>query len=303
MMESDEQNKAADGGTAAIGNAKPKIAIRTMKTDAEELIKTTHPSVIQTLGRDTRPLMPGAGSAKQSPIRAIATLAIIVLILSGGAFLLFRAVSSMRAPAKIQTGATLARVAPPNAYFATETSRTISVKKQDRGEFSRLMNDGWHEREREGTVKRVIIKVRDGPNERFATLADFFDLWRIAPPQELLDLADQNLMVSMYSGASGNRLGFVVRTRDTERMFAAMFRWEPSLLAQITPLFFDERTETIVAPFEDRTYRNIDWRYLKLSQERDIGIGYGVFPVGNIFLLTTSKEATETVINRLFDAR
>lgn len=290
-----KQNSPAPAG--------PKIAIRTMRTDAEELIKTTHPSLIQTLGRETRPLNPNAHAAKKTPILLIALIIVIVLVLGAGGFFFLRGVSLTASPAKNQTGTTLARTPPPSAYFATETSRTISVKKQDRQEFFRLMNDAWHEKEREGTVKRIVLKVQDGPNERFATLTDFFELWRIAPPQTLLDLADQNLMLFMYSGASGNRLGIAVKTRDQERMFAAMLRWEPSLLAQITPLFFDERTDTIVAPFEDRTYRNIDWRYLKLSQEKDVGIGYGVFSASNIFLFTTSKETTETAINRLFDAR
>lgn len=280
----------------------PKIAIRTMRTDAEELIKTTKPSLIQTLGRDTRPLNLNARPAKKLPIRLVAIIALIVLAIGGGAFFFLRGASLVSTPAKTPAQ-TLTRTSPPPAYFATETSRTISVKRSDRGEFSRLMNDTWHEKEREGTVKRIIIKVQDGPNERFATLTDFFELWRIVPPQDLLDLADQNLMVLMYAGAAGNRLGLAVRARDPERMFAAMLRWEPSLLAQITPLFFDERTDTIVAPFEDRTYRNIDWRYLKLSQSKDLGIGYGVFPAGNIFLFTTGKETIETAINRLFDAR
>jgi hypothetical protein len=65
-------------------------------------------------------------------------------------------------------------------------------------------------------------------------------------------------------------------------------------------MFFDERTDTIVAPFEDRTYRNIDWRYLKLSQAKDLGIGYGVFPASNVLIFTTGKEGAETTINRLF---
>ncbi len=292
------QEKQNNGSPAG-----PKFAIRTMKTDAEELIKTTKPSLIQTLGRETRPLNPNTRPAKKLPIRLIALIIVILLALGTGGFLLWRSVSITATPTTNKIGATLARTTPPSAYFATETSRTISVKKTDRAEFLRLMNDAWHEKEREGTVKRIVLKVQDGPNERFATLTDFFDLWRVAPPQELLDLADQNLMLFMYAGATGNRLGLAVKTRDQERTFAAMLRWESSLLAQITPLFFDERTDTIVAPFEDRTYRNIDWRYLKLSQDKDLGIGYGVFSASNIFLFTTSKETTETVINRLFDAR
>lgn len=290
-------------GAAEVAPTTQKIAIRTMRTDAEELIKTTKPSLIQTLGREKQPLNPNARPVKKSPIRLIAIVAVILLVLGAGAFFLFRSLSSPVTSTVSQTGTTLARTPVPPAYFATETSRTITVKKTDRPEFLRLMNDAWHEQERTGTVKRIVLKVQDGPNERFATLTDFFDLWRVAPPQELLDLADQNLMVFMYSGATGNRLGFAVRARDNDRAIASMLRWEPSILAQITPLFFDERTATVVAPFEDRTYRNIDWRYLKLSQDKDLGIGYGVFAASNVFLFTTSKESIETSINRLFDAR
>lgn len=288
---------------AAHGTEKPKIAIRTMRTDADELIRTTKPSLIQTLAREQRPLSGAPIAKKRSPLGVVALLAVVVLTAGGGVWFFWRNISFAPSPAKNQTSTNLARTPPPLAYFATETSRTISVKKTDRAEFLRLMNDAWHEQERAGTVKRIVIKVQDGPNERFATLTDFFDLWRVAPPQELIDLADQNLMVFIYSEASGNRLGFAVRARDTERMFAAMLRWEPSLLAQITPLFFDERTDTIVAPFEDRTYRNIDWRYLKLSQDKDAGIGYGTFAATNLFIFTTGKESMETAINRLFDAR
>lgn len=285
--------------------AASKIAIRTMKTDAEEFLKTTKPSLAAMIGTDPQPTLRGVVFPNQPkrkfPIRALAIILGLIILIGGGTLVSVRLLSFTSSPTRTPPGIT--RIAPPPPYFATETSRTITIKRSDRQEFFRLMNDAWHEKERQGTVKRIVIKVQDGPNERFATMQDFFDLWRIAPPQELLDQADPNLMVFLYYEASGNRLGLAVRARDSERMFAAMFRWEPSLLAQITPLFFDERTETIVAPFEDRTYRNIDWRYLKLSQAKDLGIGYGIFSVGNVFLLITSKETAETTINRLFDAR
>ena len=280
-------------------------AIRTMKTDADELIKTTKPSLIQMVGttpqRSVRGIINPIQQSKKFPIRTIAIILGLIILVGAGIFISLHLLSFVSPSPQKSSG--IIRIPTPPAYFATEASRTITVKRSDRQEFFRLLNDAWHEKERQGTVKRIIIKVQDGPNERFATPQDFFDLWRITPPQELVDQAETNLMVFMYHTTSGNRLGFAVRTRDSERMFAAMYRWEPSLLAQITPLFFDERTETIVAPFEDRTYRNIDWRYLKLSQTNDLGIGYGIFPVGNIFFFTTSKEAAETAINRIFDAQ
>ena len=68
-------------------------------------------------------------------------------------------------------------------------------------------------------------------------------------------------------------------------------------------LFFGDEIKPLTSNFEDRTYRNIDWRYIKLSQEKDVGFGYTVFSAGNILVVTTSKAAMEEAINRLFDAR
>lgn len=273
-------------------------AIRTMKTDAEQLFKTTKPSLIQMIGAQAHEPFPRE-PARKKPLAAFIVAGGLVLLAGGAGFFYLTRSSAPAGTARTANPRAIPRSAAP-ALFATESSRTITVKKQDRAEFLRLMSDTWKEQEREGTVKRLIIMLRDGPQEYPATLADFFGLWRITPPASLTERLDQNLMVFLYQGKTGNRLGLAVRTREPERTFADMLSWEPSMLASITQVFFDERAEALAAPFEDRTYRNIDWRYLKLSQERDLGIGYAVFPVGNIFILTVGKESMETVINRLF---
>src|SRR3989338_7810078 len=276
-------------------------AIRTMRSDAEQLFKTTKPSLIQMIGTAQHPL-PSARSSRPAASKIPMFLISVALLgaIGGGVYYF---VWPLLAPG---TTAVNPRAAPRSAgpgLFATEASRTITVKKQDRVEFLRLMQAAWQEAEREGTVKRLAVILQDGPQEYPATLADFFEMWRITPPSSLTERLDQNLMVFLYAGKTGNRLGLAVRTREPERTFADMLSWEPALLASVSQLFFDERSEAVIAPFEDRTYRNLDWRYLKLSQERDLGIGYAVFPVGNIFVFTVGKEGMETVINRLFDAR
>ena len=283
---------------------KRKPAIRTMRSDAEELFKTAKPSLIQMIGREPPAPAPPPHHPRKTRYAA-AAIGLLVLAATLGAGFLYLERNSSSAPknqARTSPGV-VQRVTAPPPYFATETSRTITVKKQDRSQFLQLIEDSWKEKEREGTVKRIIINLQDGPQERNATLRDFFELWRITPPAAMTERLDPDLMVFIYYGQAGARMGFAVRTREPERTFADMLTWEPSLLSGITQFFFDERPETVIAPFEDRTWRNIDWRYLKLSQERDLGTGYTVFPVGNILIFTTSKDAMETIINRLFDAR
>lgn len=293
-----EQNPQQKDPAPADGR---KPAIRTMRSDAEELFKTTKPSLLQMIGTQQAPAAVPQRKASRMPLFLV--LGILLLVgVGGGVFFVIQRMGARTTAQPGRSAPVSVRTAPP-PLFATESSRTITVKRQDRAEFLRLMEDTGKEAEREGTVKRLIIMLRDGPQEYPATLSDFFALWRITPPASLTERLDQNLMTFLYQGKTGNRLGFAVRTREPERTFADMLSWEPSVLAGITPLFFDERADAIAAPFEDRTYRNIDWRYLKLSQERDLGVGYAVFPVGNVFILTVGKEGMETVINRLFDAR
>ncbi len=270
-----------------------KPAIRTMKSDIEEMFKTTKPSLIQIMTQEIKP--PEKKTSKTFNRN-------YYYIIGGGAGLVgialavFFFLSSSR-----EETLSFPKLIPPAPFFATETSRTISVKLGDRSQFLRLMEDSRNEREREGTMKRILLKVTDA-EERFATLNDFFSFYRISTPPNFLDRISSLPMITFYYGPGGARLGIFAKTFDPDRTWAEMLRWESSLILDLSPLFFGEAVSPI-SSFEDRTYRNIDWRFLKLSQIKDLGIGYTIFPAGNILILTTGKEAMETVINRLFEAR
>lgn len=277
-------------------NPEPKPAIRTMKSDVEALFKTTRPSLIEIISKEAsvpmpRPFLKGK---KMFSNRGL-TIGVAMLFIAVGIIIFFLNQSQKE---KLKP-----KLVPPAPFFATETARTVSVRSNDRALFLRLIEDSVREREREGTIKRVIVKLQDGPQERFATVSDFFEFYRIETPSGFLNYTEAALMPFIYYGRDGARFGLSLRTTDPNRALRDMLLWEPSFLRDLAPLFFDEKPEVVIAPFEDRTYRNIDWRFLKLSQTQDLGIAYTIFPAGNIVAITTSKESMETVINRLFDAR
>lgn len=276
-------------------------AIRTMKSDVDEFFKVTKPTVAQMISRREQEREEPAERRPRKIILTALALTLGLGVIGGGVILIMRLLPS--SPDSIEPGPA-AKLTPPAPFFATETSRTINVNVRDRTQFIRLLEDSWREKERQGTVKRIIIKIHDGPQERFATLGDFLGFWHITPPGSVLQETDPPVMVFIYYGAAGSRLGFAVRSRLPDRTLAGILSWEPALPIVFTPLFFDEKISSpLSAVFEDRIYRNIDWRYLKLSQDRDLGIAHSIFPVGSILIFTTSKEAMETSINRLFDAR
>ena len=271
-----------------------KSAIRTMKADVERLFKTAPPSIAQMIGK------PGPMSpiAKKHIITASLYVALGILFFVAGGTLYYFWDSLIPSP----TVTEIKKAVPPAPFFAIESSRTVQVTQSDRQQFIKLMNDATKEFERDGTVKRILIKYVDTPDERFATMSDFLNVYHITPPEKFLQRLIPGLMVFVYT-SSGTRLGLAVRTSDPARTMRDMLDWEPSMLFDFKPLFFSQQLAPVTTAFEDRTYRNIDWRYLKLSSDTDIGIGYTVFPAGNILVITTSRAAMETVISRLFDAR
>lgn len=274
-------------------------AIRTMKSDIERLFKTAPLSVAQMIGN----IGPASTAARrQTKIVGIYLWLGIMLVLFlaiGGTAYYFRALLLPPSPAT-----EIKKAVPPAPFFATESSRTIAIAQTDRQQFLALMQDAMKKFEREGTLTRILIKLTDTPDERFARIHDFLGFYHIVPPENFLKRIESPLMTYVLTTSNeGTRLGLAMRTNDASRTLRDMLDWEPKMMEDLRPLFFDRQIAPVTLTFEDRSYRNIDWRYLKLSADTDIGIAYTIFPAGNVLVITTSKGLMETVINRLFDAK
>lgn len=273
-------------------------AIRTMKSDLDRLFQTTPPSIAQMIIKpgSINPLVKKAH--KNAAIYVVLGIMLVLLIIVAAGAYYFSDIL-FPAPQPVER----IKAATPAPLFATESSRTIEVPPSNRQQFIKLMADAMKEFERNGTMKHVLIKLSDAAGEHFITPSDFFNFYQITPPATLIKRLGTNLMIVVYTAASGTRIGLAVKTNDINRTLRNMLDWEPSMLNDIKPLFFGAQIVPISTTFEDRSYHNIDWRYLKLSPDTDIGIGYGVFPAKNVLIITTSKESAETIIDRLFNTR
>lgn len=273
-------------------------AIRTMKSDLDRLFQTTPPSIAQMI------TMPGSINPAVKKVHRNAGVYVVlgvmlVLLMIASAGIYYFSDTLFPAPPPVER----IKATPPTPLFATESSRTIEIPPANRQQFIKLMADTMKEFERNETMKHVLVKLSDVTGEHFITPSDFFNFYHITPPATLIKRLGANLMVIVYTAASGTRMGLAVKTNDANRALRDMLDWEPGMLNDIKPLFFGVPLAPVSTTFEDRSYHNIDWRYLKLSSDTDIGIGYGVFPAKNVLIITTSKEFTETIIDRLFNTR
>ncbi len=271
-------------------------SIRTMKSDVDRLFKTAPPSIAQMITK------PGISQVARKSLRSasayiVVGVTVILFLIVGTSTYYFR---NILFPPPVTTE--IKKATPPAPLFATETSRTIEISQNDRQQFLKLMSDSMKEFERNGTIKHILVKLSDTPDQRFINMSDFLALYHIVPPESLLKRINGNLMTFVYTMSAGTRLGLAMHTSDRNRTLRDMLDWEQNMFVDFKPLFFGADVAPLSPLFEDRSYRNIDWRYLKLSLATDIGIGYTIFPAGNILVITTSKELMETAINRLFDA-
>ena len=290
---------------------RPKPAIRTMKTDIQGLFKDTKPSLMQIIEHGGRAMPQDRLNGHRKRGFRFIHLVLIILFLSsafGAAAYLFpgifpRAFPWASTPAEAPKPTFSAEPTPPNAIFATEKTVTLTVTSDRTFFLDQVAALVGVTGEREGTIKRILIKLEGEPQSRYATPADTFNLWRVAPPARFLERLYPMLETVIYYDKEGGRFAMVLHTRDASRTLADFIAWERTMVPDLTPFLFSEAITATTTRFQDTMYRNIDWRFISLSHTEDLGIGYTIFPAQNYAVVTTGRRAMEAVIDRLYDAR
>lgn len=195
---------------------------------------------------------------------------------------------------------TPAATTPPPLFF-TEQVATAGGTLENKVFLLQTIESAVLSSAPEGSFAYIPVKLRKEEGEYFVGAEDFFALYGIQPPPDFFLAHESFIMPFVYYSAEGPRFGFLMKSRDPKRTLQNMLIWEPSLFKNMFPLFFKETPNAVVAPFENKTFRNIDWRLLKLSDTKDIGIAYAIFPAKKALIVTTGQDAIETVINRLYE--
>ncbi|MBI2122237.1 MAG: hypothetical protein HYT98_03875 [Candidatus Sungbacteria bacterium] len=303
MPENPENSPDPKQRPSLAGAVETKPAIRTMRTDVAELLQKKKSSFAQIAGQEIAahsdiPLKPPRPGIKiiltKWAIRGL--FALFILLATAGVISLFISPASEYEK----------KSDAPRPYFSTEKERGVSASTADKNSLGRALRSIYGEGGRTKTITRTAITLQDGPISRSLTLHDFFPLMELAPPSPaFLERIEGPLMVFFYHmGPEENRLGFATRTRDPARTLRDLILWEPTLVQDVRPIFFNERLQFPAEPtFENKLFRNIDWRWLPLSQNSDLGLAYSVFTAKDLMIITTSRAEMEAVLTRLLDAQ
>ncbi|TSC68359.1 MAG: hypothetical protein G01um101466_482 [Parcubacteria group bacterium Gr01-1014_66] len=195
--------------------------------------------------------------------------------------------------------------APPS-LFSTEYETTLLLMPDERPGFLTDLEQIMRQKEADGTTRRIIIG-RINVNESEITkavpmtLTDFFFFWRISPPPRFLENIEEPFMSFVTFHDHQSTFGLAMRIKDMDHTVGDMRLWENTLARDLDPFLFQNYPDPgLASVFINRSYRNIDWRFLPLAVQQDLGIGYAFFPAQRLLIITFRENAMERVIDRLF---
>lgn len=277
--------------------SQPEPKIRTMKSDIAEYLKEKKPSLLEIMTKQVEirpaPLEP---KPEQLPVRRIIVFTAALALVSAVVWLGYSYVPN--ALRRGESVTTEERIAP--SVISVEKTRTLDTD----GSFPRLRQDIINSAltpERQGSFKRIILLTKQDETTRPLTASDFFRILGVAPPTKVSDSLTGDLFLYIYYSNSGPRAAIISRSRDPGRSFAGMLSWESGIQRDLETIFLEERVGQVAAPFLDKTFKNISYRFLELRP--DLGIGHFMFSAKNYLVITTSEEALTATINRLLESR
>lgn len=295
----EEKNQNAQNTPPPPGNPdalRQEPAIRTMKSDIAAFMKETKPSLIQILTKQAELQTPPEERVRRpTPWMqiGIGAGAFIVLAASGWLVYQFLLVRPAKIPPSVEETA-------PTSPMLVEKTVTANVTRNPLVLFQALASAA-ETIEREGTFKRLIPAIKEANGET-TTLgaADFFAILSVKAPAQISESLQGPLFVNFYYEAARPHMALVIPVKNLDRTFAGMISWESAIQRDLEVIFVGSPQEPVIAPFVDKTYRNIDYRFVVLNGR---GIGYFLFAPKNLLVITTTESAVQLIINRLLEAR
>lgn len=293
----DQNLYSADQENNPNAEGKKTPNIRTMGSDVSEYAKTKKLSQVSIAAEELqRPTISeiSENSSRHTTnviLTVLGSLAVIAVIAAVGFYFYYNILpNSKPEETKLATA----------VYFSSEKLETIALAPEDILALKFIASS--QNTEPNNTIKRIaVLLANDAGVQAPISAKDFFRLLRIPAPT--LIAGNSDIMLFFYYQDGVARAGFLIPIRDEAIAFQTMLSWEASIQKDLSPLFLQELPETASASFEDKIFKNINYRFMKLSQAKDFGIGYFLFPSKHYLVLTTSEKSLQSVITRLFEAK
>lgn len=272
-----------------------KVSVRTMKSDISAFLKETKPSLVQLISTQTTAERLSEPSERQAR-RRLEILAIIAISL------VFLAAIGFLAWQKLVPGGSEKNhtAVIPQPFFSVEKFAAIDYRPETRN-LKEKIREAALATEKTGVMKRIVA-IYSTPTS-VATLDgnDFLKEADVAVPRDAAPSLTGPVMLIAHKAGAGTRLATVIKTGDARRVFEILIRNERDALLIWRGLFLNTPAAPKNITFEDRDYRNINYRILTIDEAGDLRVIYGIFPAKEYIIAASSRETFQEIVNRLYE--
>lgn len=289
--------------------AEKEPAIRTMKSDVAEFLKKTKPSLVSLLTKQAQAdeaRLPGRGgyAGEESGGHRLMKLVFVLVglvLAAGGVFAVYTYFQKAKLPpppSKPASGG-----APPALIFFEDVAEKTAAG--ERRELLAMLEAAGEDSQPVGTFRRLVIRTRNGSGENAVIgLGEFLRMAASGnPPRNFMETARGVPQFFIYRQSSGPHFGIMFETADPAKTLQTLRFWEPAMQNDLEAFFLGRPPPASFSGFQDLIYKNLDFRYLRLKPDNDVGLGYLYFPARRLIIISTSEESLYLVINRLLESR
>lgn len=271
-------------------------SIRTMKSDVSEFLKTSKPSLISVLARQTQWDEYRGEKAKLGWRKILAAFLAAGVIAAGIATFYFQ-FARRETPTIVDKS-----IVPPSLIFF-EDAKEINIGKTRR-ELTAALAALRRSQGTTGSLNRLVVTVKnDTGAKQVIESGEFFGLASGGEPPAFSENISAPPQFFIYLQNSGPSFGMLMEARNPPRALQDLLAEEPALQQKLQFMFLGSPPPPALEPFKDMTYKNIDFRFLDMDSSRELGIGYTHFPAKRLIVITTSLKAMRLTIDRLFENR
>lgn len=187
----------------------------------------------------------------------------------------------------------------PSSIIPVATTETIElIAGQENLLIGQLKVLAAQEQEND-TFKRVLVKLIDQAETRYADLSTLMLALGISIPEQIFSIATGDYTLFFYNQSEGNRLGLIIKMGEGETLVQDLKAWETNALNDIKSMILvDEIPVPATEEFQDNTHNDVYIRYMNFDTP-DLSLDYGLVPEN--LVLSTSRESMFATIDALLN--
>lgn len=274
--------------TAAENGAKKRFALRTLRADTADFVKSKKFSLVDMVAmkqraKEKQPFMPSTDQASFSKNKLIVIALICLIAIVAGAYFFIKNTPNT---ANIQRPNP-----PPPALITSQEEKVLTVISLSdlKNKITEALNSSY------AAGDLIYFALKKNDSEKYFTSKDFFFFVQTETPAELTTFLENNFFLGIINLTKRHPvLIFEAKKGKYESVFSGMLQWENTMVKDLGFLVGKNFLFGVPPAFKDDLLKNNN---IRIADIENTAIIY-TFLNKRFIIITDSRDALEEMIKR-----